>query len=607
MYLLTVVLCGGLFIARSSSYESYCLPGYFLCGSTCLPLSSRCNGIIDCHDRSDELKCYPQCNVNLKDFYGVFAPPGYPGSLPTQSPFYCRWNIDSGDGRGLYIQFSSLQLSGTDGLVVYEDISGDPPQILRILDMQSNGKTITVESVSGRVTVLFSYSSNSLIFSRYDPTVTQQSDESVPYEPVERSSGPLLADRKSSSRSRFASSGIHSARYTIFNPRGFNATYRVRGYCLPWDHPCGSSPGLLWDDTVEEGGGCFTDAQRCDGIWDCANGRDETNCTGCPIGHYPCTQGQACYPLSERCNYQTSCQDGTDEKDCHGCQPGGFHCDLERCIYEAWVCDGQADCRDGSDEKNCGYTLPRKVIAAAVIGSLICATLLVVALGCTCRLYTTRAREYSIFAPLSRTDAELIQQQAPPSYGQLIAQGTIPPVEDFPTENPTDGTFMGNLRSLLQFLQQTPATPPGGGPSETPPRRRPPRPVRRLLRRLRRCGLLPPRSQAPQTDSHQNQTSPTDGTVENGEQSSAPLLPIKTPLDSSQTLAAEAEPSASNQEFLPQGDRRGLLTGMMQTERPPGRESKPRCTLWQWHPTADKMAPRTGTAAILTWPGGTSC
>uniref|UniRef100_A0A8C5ML42 LDL receptor related protein 10 n=1 Tax=Leptobrachium leishanense TaxID=445787 RepID=A0A8C5ML42_9ANUR len=469
MYLLTVVLCGGLFIARSSSYESYCLPGYFLCGSTCLPLSSRCNGIIDCHDRSDELKCYPQCNVNLKDFYGVFAPPGYPGSLPTQSPFYCRWNIDSGDGRGLYIQFSSLQLSGTDGLVVYEDISGDPPQILRILDMQSNGKTITVESVSGRVTVLFSYSSNSLIFSRYDPTVTQQSDESVPYEPVERSSGPLLADRKSSSRSRFA------------------------------------------------------------------------------------------------------------------------------------------DCRDGSDEKNCGYTLPRKVIAAAVIGSLICATLLVVALGCTCRLYTTRAREYSIFAPLSRTDAELIQQQAPPSYGQLIAQGTIPPVEDFPTENPTDGTFMGNLRSLLQFLQQTPATPPGGGPSETPPRRRPPRPVRRLLRRLRRCGLLPPRSQAPQTDSHQNQTSPTDGTVENGEQSSAPLLPIKTPLDSSQTLAAEAEPSASNQEFLPQGDRRGLLTGMMQTERPPGRESKPRCTLWQWHPTADKMAPRTGTAAILTWPGGTSC
>lgn len=44
----------------------------------------------------------------------------------------------------------------------------------------------------------------------------------------------------------------------------------------------------------------------------------------------------------------------------------------------------------------------------------------------------------SMFAPISRQEAELIQQQAPPSYGQLIAQGIIPPVEDFPTENPNE-------------------------------------------------------------------------------------------------------------------------------------------------------------------------
>ena len=43
-----------------------------------------------------------------------------------------------------------------------------------------------------------------------------------------------------------------------------------------------------------------------------------------------------------------------------------------------------------------------------------------------------------MFAPISRQEAELIQQQAPPSYGQLIAQGVIPPVEDFPTENPNE-------------------------------------------------------------------------------------------------------------------------------------------------------------------------
>lgn len=44
----------------------------------------------------------------------------------------------------------------------------------------------------------------------------------------------------------------------------------------------------------------------------------------------------------------------------------------------------------------------------------------------------------SLFAPISRHEAELIQQQAPPSYGQLIAQGIIPPVDDFPTENPNE-------------------------------------------------------------------------------------------------------------------------------------------------------------------------
>jgi hypothetical protein len=62
----------------------------------------------------------------------------------------------------------------------------------------------------------------------------------------------------------------------------------------------------------------------------------------------------------------------------------------------------------------------------------------------------------SIFAPLSRMEAEIVQQQAPPSYGQLIAQGAIPPVEDFPTENPNDVSHSSNLGphgdSLVSYL-----------------------------------------------------------------------------------------------------------------------------------------------------------
>lgn len=36
---------------------------------------------------------------------------------------------------------------------------------------------------------------------------------------------------------------------------------------------------------------------------------------------------------------------------------------------------------------------------------------------------------------MTRLEAEFVRREAPPSYGQLIAQGLIPPVEDFPVYN----------------------------------------------------------------------------------------------------------------------------------------------------------------------------
>lgn len=46
---------------------------------------------------------------------------------------------------------------------------------------------------------------------------------------------------------------------------------------------------------------------------------------------------------------------------------------------------------------------------------------------CVCRAFETQ---------MTRMEAEFVQREAPPSYGQLIAQGLIPPVEDFPVYNP---------------------------------------------------------------------------------------------------------------------------------------------------------------------------
>lgn len=70
------------------------------------------------------------------------------------------------------------------------------------------------------------------------------------------------------------------------------------------------------------------------------------------------------------------------------------HCPVCRCVFESWRCDGQVDCKDGTDELNCTVILPRKVITAATVGSLVCGLLLVIAMGCTCKLYSLRTREY---------------------------------------------------------------------------------------------------------------------------------------------------------------------------------------------------------------------
>lgn len=505
-----------------------CLQEEFQClNHKCIPAIRHCNGVDDCGDLSDEESCGhavaldpPHCNLTLGDFYSVFSTPGY-RSYPyrTPGPYSCRWVLDPHDSQGLVLSFAVLELAQFDAVFVYDGPLEDPSHLLRTLDSLSNGKPVTVESSGSKMVVIYHAGSS--------------------------------------------------------NPgRGFNATYRVRGYCLPWDHPCGA-PGVGGE------GGCYSDTQRCDGLWDCDNGKDEAYCSVCynldvtenwvspPPQRFPCgSRGGTCYTLADRCNYQTFCADGSDERHCSSCQPGNFHCDNDRCIYETWVCDGQADCMDGSDERHCSYALPRKVVTAAVIGSLICGLLLVIALGCTCKLYAIRTRDYSIFAPLSSMDAEIIQQQAPPSYGQLIAQGVIPPVDDFPTENPNDNSVLGNIRAFLQILRQDQSQAAPGR------RRRRGRHARRVLRRLRRWGLLPRSAVASSFGGSDGNSGPPplgtdvadtgDGTTtrqavaslpETGSPSEAPPLPTKIPPSSADASDSRAvqEPATPREMTAPRG------------------------------------------------------
>ncbi|XP_071765202.1 low-density lipoprotein receptor-related protein 10 [Centroberyx gerrardi] len=428
------------------------------------------------------------CGGLLQTFYGTFSPPANRGS-----PLYCVWTLDPQDSRPLRLDLQQLRLGPRDTLTVHNRQQGTG-EVIKIITSASNDKSVQVESRTGLL--------------------------SLTYQTLPGSEGS-----------------------------GFNATFRVGGYCPPWEGRCGGPAG-----------GCYTQEQRCDGRWDCPEtGKDEEGCRGCSRDQFACGgAGQravapshfvgrpVCYPVKERCNYQLYCADGSDERDCTVCQPGTFHCDSDRCVFESWRCDGQVDCKDGTDEVNCTVILPRKVITAATVGSLVCGLLLVIAMGCTCKLYSLRTREYSMFAPISRQEAELIQQQAPPSYGQLIAQGIIPPVEDFPTENPNETSSL-SLRGILQLLRQDTGS--------SPRRRRRPRFIRRAVRRMRRWGLIPRAPSRPSQASSSTQQ-PSDATPTGQEptassSSSSAVEAVNQPVPQKLGLLAQTEQQQQQQDAPP--------------------------------------------------------
>lgn len=97
-------------------------------------------------------------------------------------------------------------------------------------------------------------------------------------------------------------------------------------------------------------GSCLDRSLVCDRIKHCEGGNDESDelCNNwkCKFDEIPCSENGPCLPAIFRCDGIPQCSNQADETNCPDtCKNNEFYCSLQhKCIPETFVCDGKVDC-----------------------------------------------------------------------------------------------------------------------------------------------------------------------------------------------------------------------------------------------------------------------
>ncbi|XP_060809746.1 basement membrane-specific heparan sulfate proteoglycan core protein isoform X4 [Amyelois transitella] len=345
----------------------------------CFPASSRCNGIRECLDGTDELNCYsepnsesttpptteseyynPQCSnpIPCKNSVTSYCPeqtcdgyndcpefddelncgfgshlpdseagPVKPSAPSTEPPLPCDFPIQCQDSD---IKYCPNQRCNGNFDCPYQD---DEDNCLEDVDQdQSLDSTSDIPPFSGPL-------------KPQCPNPIPCQDSTVTYCPEQRCNSYYDCPNQDD---EFGCNSPDS--YPFPTPATFE----------PQPPPTTVAPSLPCDFPIQcqDSEVKYCPNQRCDGVPDCPNQDDESSCTEtdqtirCPPGEFQCDKTR-CLMESQRCDGVSDCYDQTDEANCKSPGTDDFRCDDGRSIEAARKCDGVSDCSNGEDEANC--------------------------------------------------------------------------------------------------------------------------------------------------------------------------------------------------------------------------------------------------------------